>query len=387
MRTVCIGGLNASNIQPVIYQSEASRPVDGIAVVSAIIAAQDPEAEARKLLQMIKSEPPFKVPMANTQESPEAGIGELMMSSLKAVRDRAPLSHNMTNLVVQNFAANVALAIGASPIMSSYGEEASDLAKLGGALVLNMGTVTPVLLTNYMQALQAYNLAGRPVVFDPVGVGATAARREAAMKLLSSGYITILKGNESEIRALESLTSPSSAMTGTQPEQKGVDSSATLSPKEKVELVSTLARRFRNVVILTGKEDFLSDGRRTISVRNGHPAMSLITGTGCALGTVISAFAAASGGADLLVSCLCAVVYFTLAGEMAAKLSQGPGTFGPAFVDQLFLLKTRTEFGNQWWEGNAMVRNWTSSEQTAQDLQNFDARWAHEFANGTWHLP
>lgn len=63
----------------------------------------------------------------------------------------------------------MALAIGASPIMSNYAEEAADLAKLGGALVINMGTVDPNGLANYVKALKAYNEAGRPVVFDPVG--------------------------------------------------------------------------------------------------------------------------------------------------------------------------------------------------------------------------
>lgn len=71
--------------------------------------------------------------------------------------------------VVQNFAANVALAVGASPIMANYAEEAADLAKLGGALVINMGTVTPDGLKNHIQALKAYNDAKRPVVLDPVG--------------------------------------------------------------------------------------------------------------------------------------------------------------------------------------------------------------------------
>jgi thiamine-phosphate diphosphorylase / hydroxyethylthiazole kinase len=75
----------------------------------------------------------------------------------------------MTNLVVQNFAANVALSVGASPIMANYAEEAKDLANLGGALVINMGTVTPDGLKNYLQALKAYNDVGGPVVYDPVG--------------------------------------------------------------------------------------------------------------------------------------------------------------------------------------------------------------------------
>lgn len=70
---------------------------------------------------------------------------------------------------MQNFAANVALAVGASPIMANYAEEAADLAKLGGSLVINMGTVTPEGLKNHVQALQAYNAIGGPVVLDPVG--------------------------------------------------------------------------------------------------------------------------------------------------------------------------------------------------------------------------
>jgi thiamine-phosphate diphosphorylase/hydroxyethylthiazole kinase len=70
---------------------------------------------------------------------------------------------------VQNFAANVALSVGASPIMANYGEEAADLANLGGALVVNMGTVTPDGLNNYKQAIKAYNAASRPVILDPVG--------------------------------------------------------------------------------------------------------------------------------------------------------------------------------------------------------------------------
>ena len=80
---------------------------------------------------------------------------------------------------MQNFAANVALAVGASPIMSNYAEEAADLCKLGGSLVINMGTVTLEGLGNYVKALKAYNHARRPVVFDPVGYDQPSPRRPA----------------------------------------------------------------------------------------------------------------------------------------------------------------------------------------------------------------
>ena len=153
------------------------RSLDGVAVVSAIMGAADPEAASRELLRLVGTPPPFArhapppptpATTAAVPPDPSALVGRVP-GLVRAVDAARPLSHNMTNLVVQNLAANVALAAGASPIMANYGEEAADLARLGGALVLNMGTVTPDGLANYLQALRAYNDAGRPVVFDPVG--------------------------------------------------------------------------------------------------------------------------------------------------------------------------------------------------------------------------
>jgi thiamine-phosphate diphosphorylase / hydroxyethylthiazole kinase len=164
VRTVCIGGVNESNVQRVLFQSAApTKSLDGVAIVSAIMAADDAEEAARSLLGLVKSPPPFG---SSTEAKLDVG---LVATIIKAVHDANPLSHNMTNLVVQNFAAAVALAVGASPIMSNYGHEAPDLCKLGGSLVINMGTVTPEGLENYLTALKAYNQVGQPVVFDPVG--------------------------------------------------------------------------------------------------------------------------------------------------------------------------------------------------------------------------
>ena len=151
------------------------RSLDGVAVVSAIMGAADPKAASRELLQLVRTPPAFArhAPPLPALGQATATAAERLVGRVpdlvRAVDAAHPLSHNMTNLVVQNLAANVALAVGASPIMANYAEEAADLARFGGALVLNMGTVTPDGLTNYLQALRAYNDAGRPVVFDPVG--------------------------------------------------------------------------------------------------------------------------------------------------------------------------------------------------------------------------
>jgi thiamine-phosphate diphosphorylase/hydroxyethylthiazole kinase len=172
VKSVCIGGINASNVSRIMWQSAVKeKSLDGVAIVSAIMAAKDPEAASKELLHLVKTPPAFaKLVVRPEHEDRSAqALLALVPEVIKAVDAKKPLSHNMTNLVVQNISANVALCVGASPIMANYGEEAKDLAALGGALVINMGTVTPDGILNYLKALKAYNDAGQPVVFDPVG--------------------------------------------------------------------------------------------------------------------------------------------------------------------------------------------------------------------------
>ncbi|KAL0931653.1 hydroxyethylthiazole kinase [Colletotrichum truncatum] len=352
VKTVCIGGIKSANIQRVLYQSATpSGPaLDGVAVVSAIIAAPDAEAESRRLLELVKSSPSY-------QQTVKAGAGvsdveqliDTVPKVIKAVAEVSPLSHNMTNLVVQNFAANVALAVGASPIMANYGEEAPDLARLGGALVINMGTVTPDGLANYLKALAAYNGAKRPVVLDPVGAGATSIRKSAVKTILAGGYLDLIKGNEGEIATVygQALLE----------QQKGVDSSSTLTHDQKAKLVRDLAARERNVVLMTGKTDYVSDGVRTFAVENGHELLGQVTGTGCVLGTTVSAMLAAWSD-DKLLAVVAGLLHFEIAAEWAAVRQdvQGPGTFVPAFIDELARIRRLTVQGDLKWLSAAKVK-------------------------------
>lgn len=351
VRTVCIGGINASTVQRVLYQaSDSSKKLDGVAVVSAIVAAKDPTKAAEELLHLVKSPPPFAAEsLANSQKEQDAvALIEGVPPIVKAVGEKTPLSHNMTNLVVQNFSANVALSVGGSPIMANYGEEAADLCKLGGALVINMGTVTPDGLQNYAQALRAYNLAGGPVVFDPVGAGATAVRRSAVKTLLAAGYFDVIKGNEGEIKTV----------FGTVVQQRGVDSGASTSTElEKATLVRDLAARERNVVVMTGARDFVSDGDRTYAVSNGHELLGKITGSGCVLGTTISLMLAVSRG-DKLLATIAGLLHYEIAAEIAAAREdvKGPGTFVPALIDELYNIQKAASSGNFTWLERAKIK-------------------------------
>ncbi|KAH7065830.1 Hydroxyethylthiazole kinase family-domain-containing protein [Paraphoma chrysanthemicola] len=360
VKTVCIGGVNASNLQRITHQLHAPsspstppKPIDGVAVVSAIIGAPDPKTASSHLSKLLHSPPPFKAQSTEPHfwlESNAQEISHVLSSAslaTKAVREKSPLSHNMTNLVVQNFAANVALCIGASPIMANYAAEAPDLARLGGALVVNMGTVTPDGLANFKQAISAYNLSGGPIILDPVGAGATSVRRAAVAELMNHAYFDLIKGNEREILAVAGASG--FTVSGTT-QQRGVDSgTAVYTTQQKASIVSTLARRERCVVLMTGATDVISDGNRTYTISNGHAYLGMITGSGCTLGTTLSAYLAANPG-DKLLAAIAGVLHYEIAAEEASKREdvKGPGTFVPAFLDELYRLGVKVAEGGEW---------------------------------------
>jgi thiamine-phosphate diphosphorylase/hydroxyethylthiazole kinase len=368
VKTVCIGGVNSSNLQRIVHQLHAPstpsthpKAINGVAVVSAIIGAPDPKAASAHLSKLSKTGPPFTSQSTAPHfwlEKDSEEISHLLSQAAKAtknVRQQSPLSHNMTNLVVQNFAANIALAVGASPIMANYGDEAKDLSALGGALVVNMGTVTPDGLLNYKKAITAYNLSGGPIVLDPVGAGATSVRRAALSELMSIGYFDLIKGNEREILAVARSSGFEVSDTS---QQRGVDSGDSLfSLEQRAYIVSRLALRERNVVLMTGATDVVSDGIRTYVVENGHEYLGAITGSGCTLGTTLSAYLAANQG-DKLHAAVAGMLHYEIAAEEAAKREdvKGPGTFVPAFIDELWRMGKEVAEGKTSWEGLAKVR-------------------------------
>jgi len=348
LKTVCIGGISAANTQRVLYQSASpQKKLDGVAVVSAIMASSDPKQAASSLRQLIDEPPPFASSTSRPRLTRDHIVAKVSVV-IKKMASKKPLCHNMTNLVVQNFAANVAIAIGSSPIMSNNGLEAGDLAALGGSLVINMGTTTPEIKSNHLKALAAYNAVGGPTLFDPVGGGATEQRRQGVRDLMAGGFFDVIKGNEGEIRTV-------SGAAGVK--QRGVDTGASqLSLEDRIVLVKATAARERNIVLMTGSSDVISDGETTFIMKNGHSYLGEITGSGCALGTTIASVMAVERE-DKLLAAISGMLMYEIAAERAARRDdvKGPGTFIPAFIDELYLIKQESLADDGEWAQAASV--------------------------------
>ncbi|KAF2171911.1 hypothetical protein M409DRAFT_50525 [Zasmidium cellare ATCC 36951] len=348
VKTVCIGGINAGNTQRVLFQTASpQKKLDGVAVVSAIMASERPKEAASKLQSLVKQPPPFATSSSKNPLSRQDIVSKVP-GIIKRMASKKPLCHNMTNLVVQNFAANVALAIGSSPIMSNNGLEAADLASLGGSLVINMGTTTPEIRDNHLKALAAYNAVGGPTLLDPVGAGATEQRRAGVKALMAGGYFDVIKGNEGEIRQV-------SGASGVK--QHGVDSGVSqLSLDQRTALVKSIASREHNIILMTGGTDIISDGERTVTISNGHEYLGEITGSGCTLGTTIASVMAVERE-DKLLAAVAGILMYEIAAERAAERAdvKGPGTFVPAFIDELYGVRQQSTNGPGLWAQAAKI--------------------------------
>ncbi len=244
-------------------------------------------------------------------------------SQMANVRAKCPLVHLITNYVTVNDCANVAICAGGSPIMTDEAKDVVDISKIASAVVINMGTLNVRTVDSMLLAGKVANENGVPVIFDPVGAGASKYRNEVADRILKKVKVAVIKGNGGEI----------SYLAGTGGEVRGVDSVSASNERTAVE---SLAKKYDCVVAMSGKTDYVSDGEKTLVLNNGHDLMGYVSGTGCMLAAVVGCYVGANGASVESVSS--AITAFSLAGEIAGPESAGPGTFKQKMLDALFNL-------------------------------------------------
>jgi hydroxyethylthiazole kinase len=250
-------------------------------------------------------------------------------TTLKLLRERKPLVHQITNYVVMNETANVTLALGALPVMAHAREEVEEMVGLAGALVLNIGTLSPHWVEAMIAAGKAANAGGIPVVLDPVGAGATRYRTDTTKRILAEVDVTVLRGNQGEVATL----------VGVAAEVRGVESIG--AGDDPAELAQLAGESLGLVASVTGVVDHVSDGKRVLAVANGHELLASVTGTGCMSSAITGCFLATKREQPLEAA-VEALATFGVAGEDAARDAKGPGSFHVNLYDALAALDPST---------------------------------------------
>lgn len=245
--------------------------------------------------------------------------------AISKVRKRTPLVHNITNYVTVNDCANILLAVGGSPIMSDELKDVEDIVSICNALVINIGTLNERTVESMLAAGKRANALGIPVILDPVGNGASKYRTAVTNRLLTEVKFAVVRGNVSEIKMAYSGVAST----------RGVDAGLTDADSldKQMAMAKALADKLDCVVAITGATDIIADRSTVYLIRNGHPMMGRITGTGCMCTCVIGAFCGA--GSQPLEDTACAVAAMGICGEIAAENSQGTGGFRVALMDAM----------------------------------------------------
>lgn len=256
-----------------------------------------------------------------------------MYKLLDKVRSKKPLVHHITNYVTVNDCANITLEIGASPVMADSYLEAADITAISGALVINMGTPNEFTAKSMKLAGKKANEIGIPVVFDPVGAGASKYRNDIVADIAGEVKLAVLRGNISEVKFVAGLHS----------QTKGVDASESDSTdlNSAGELAKELAGRLDCVVVISGAVDTVSDGERVAFIENGVPLLGNITGTGCMCSSLIGAFCGACPD-DPLNAAIAAMACMGIAGEIASEKVKENGSFRVALHDAISQMDVET---------------------------------------------
>jgi len=241
-------------------------------------------------------------------------------STLDQVKQNKPLVLCLTNYVTMDLMANGLLALGAVPLMSESREELEELITISQAVYINIGTLSHAFMERAFISAKIANILNKPVILDPVGAGASKLRTSAAMELLP--LADLIRGNASEIIALNGAASATKGVESTDPVQKAIKSA------------QSLAQEHNKIIVISGPEDFVTDGKQEQILTFGSHLMPLITGMGCTMTAVLSAFMACNP--DHFQAALHATAYFGLCGQLTHQHAKAPASFRHAFIDNLF---------------------------------------------------
>jgi len=254
-------------------------------------------------------------------------ILQKISDSLITVKNKKPLVHHITNYVTVNDCANITLTIGASPVMADDIGEVEEMVSFASSLVLNIGTLNSRSIESMLAVGKKAKERRIPIVFDPVGVGATSLRTATAKRIIEEVEPSVIRGNMSEMKILAGLDA----------QIKGVDSTA--DEEDGITVAKQLSKKLNCVIAITGKQDIIAQGDQVCLINNGHPILSQVTGTGCMATSLVASFCGATE--DWFVGAAAGIMTMGLAGELAQQSLQageGIGTFRMRLFDAVWAM-------------------------------------------------
>lgn len=259
---------------------------------------------------------------------------EQLMQIPARTKDVRPHVHVITNNVTINDCANIILAAYGAPTMAQDPREVAEITALSRALVLNLGG--PPAQEAMLLAAKKANALGRPVVFDPVGAGASTLRTGISQTLLREIKLAVIRGNASEIRALALGTQTTAGVDVSELDRVTED-----NLHEAAAMLRAFSVRTGAVVCLTGAIDLVTDGRRTVALRGGHAQLTRVTGVGCMLTALTGAYCGANPDTPFEAA-VAATGAMKLCGEIAytktQQMGEGTGMLRTRLMDAVSLL-------------------------------------------------
>ena len=278
--------------------------------------------------------------MINTEDNLLNKIDE----NLKSIREKNALTHCITNSVTINDCANAVLAIGGSPFMAEDAEELEEVVTIADVLVINIGKLSKNQIESMHISSKTANKTNTPIILDPVGVGVTELRNKTTMDLIENYDIAAIRGNITEIKAIDKLSGVLEESNTAKGVDVNIDDIITgENLKANGELICELAKKLDTTILASGPIDILSDGETTVAIDNGDDMMPLITGSGCMLSSIVGS---CIGGSNPFDGSLVAILAMNIAGERArAKVEEkdeGTGSFRAYLIDYLYKTDSET---------------------------------------------
>ncbi len=263
------------------------------------------------------------------------------------VTAKTPLVHNITNYVTVNDCANIILACGGSPIMADDINEVEDITSICTSLVINIGTLNERTVKSMIAAGKRANQLNHPVVLDPVGAGASKLRNETILELLNEVKFSVIRGNISEIKFVASGSGMAKGVDAAEGDAVNAD-----NLEDVINLAKNLSRDTGAVIAITGAVDIIADSKKAYIIKNGHPLMSKVTGTGCMLSAVIGSFAGANPD-NMLDATACAVSSMGICGELAHKKLEANDAGTNSY--RTYIIDFMSKMNHELFEGSAKI--------------------------------